>query len=110
MPITRRKAALLAPGQIALTTTPVGAHSRAAVRVRVRSASLAALYSSVPMWAFTPLRLHMLTTRPQPRSFMCGKAACIAQSGPRKPTESAESISSSVLSSTRLTSRRPRRC
>ena len=53
-----------------------------AVRVRVRRASLAALYSRVPMWAFTPLRLHMLTTRPQPRSRMCGNAARIARNGP----------------------------
>ena len=100
-PITRLNAALLAPGQIALTTTPVGAHSRAAVRVRVRSASLVALYSSEPMWALTPLRLHMLTTRPQPCAFMCAKAACIAHSGPRKPMARARSTASSVLSSTR---------
>ena len=80
---------------------PVGAHSRAAVRVSVRSASLAVLYSRLPTWALTPLRLHMLTTRPHPRVFMWGKAACIAHSGPRKPTAKAASSISSVLCSTR---------
>ena len=81
--MARKNAALLAAGAIALTVMPVGAHSRAAVRVSARSASLAALYSSEPMCALTPLRLTMLTTRPQPRSFMWGSAACIAQNGPR---------------------------
>ena len=81
-PIARKKAWLLAAGQIALTVSPVGAHSRAAVRVSARSASLAALYSSEPMCALIPLRLHMLMTRPQPFSFMCGNAARIAQYGP----------------------------
>ena len=38
-----RDAAVSAPGQITLATTPVGAHSRAADRVSVRSASLAVL-------------------------------------------------------------------
>ena len=47
----------MAAGHSALTVTPVGAHSRAAVLVSARSASLAALYSSDPMWALTPLRL-----------------------------------------------------
>ena len=75
-------AALLAAGQMALTVTPNGAHSRAAVRVRARSASLAALYSRVPMCALTPFRLQTLITRPQPRARMCGKAARIAQNGP----------------------------
>ena len=53
-----------AAGQITLSTMPVAAHSRAAVRVAARSASLAVLYSSVPMCAFTPLSEQMLITRP----------------------------------------------
>ena len=80
--VSFRNAALLAAGQIAFTVTPVGAHSRAAVRVKARRASLAALYSSDPTCALTPLRLHMLMTRPQPRSFIWPKAARIAQNGP----------------------------
>ena len=67
--MARKNAWLLAAGHSALTVTPVGAHSRAAVLVSARSASLAALYSSDPMWALTPLRLHMLTRR-QPRLHM----------------------------------------
>ncbi len=43
---------------------PVPAHSRAAVRVAERSASLAELYSTVPMCALTPLSEQMLITRP----------------------------------------------
>ena len=41
---TRLYAALCAPGQMTLQFTCLGAHSRAAVRVRVRNASFAALY------------------------------------------------------------------
>ena len=87
-PITRWKAALLAAGHTAFTTTPVGAHSRAAVRVRVRNDSLATLYSRVPMWAFTPLREHMLMTRPQPFAFMRGKHSRMAQNAAKKPMSS----------------------
>src|ERR1700683_4108931 len=82
LPSARMNAALLAAGQMALTVTPNGAHSRAAVRVRARSASLAGLYSRVPLWALTPFRLQTLIPRPQPRARMCGKAARIAQNGP----------------------------
>src|ERR1700730_13176975 len=81
-PRARRNAALLAAGQIALTVTPNGAHSLAAVRGRARNASLAALYSRVPICALTPFRLQTLITRPQPRARMCGNAARIAQNGP----------------------------
>jgi hypothetical protein len=75
-------AALLAAGQMALTVTPKGAHSPAAVRVSARSASLAALYSRVPMCALTPFRLQTLITRPHPRDRMYGNAARMAQNGP----------------------------
>src|SRR5262249_2559805 len=56
---TARDAAVFAPGQMALATMPYGAHSRAAVRVRARRASLALLYSAVPMWAFTVQRAQV---------------------------------------------------
>ncbi len=68
-----RKAAVFAPGQITLAVTPVGAHSRAAVLVNARNASFAALYSGVPIWAFTPFNEHRLITRPQPWAFIVGK-------------------------------------
>jgi hypothetical protein len=45
-------------------------HSTAAVRVIVRTASLAMLYSSVNMWALTPLSEQMLMTEPPPAAFM----------------------------------------
>src|SRR5699024_10893543 len=64
---TRRYASLCAPGQMTLQQTWRGAHSRAAVRVRVRSASLAALYCTEYMCALTPLSEHRLITRPVPR-------------------------------------------
>ena len=41
-------------------------------------------------------------TRPYPCCFMIGNAVCIAHKGPRNPTASPCSMSSSVLSSTRL--------
>ena len=62
--ITARNDAEIAAGQITLAVMPVGAHSRAAVRVAARSASLAELYSTVPMWALTPLSEHRLMMRP----------------------------------------------
>ena len=62
--ITARKEADIAAGQITLAVIPLGAHSLAAVRVAARSASFAVLYSTVPMWALTPLREHMLMMRP----------------------------------------------
>src|ERR1700722_8685681 len=79
---TARKAALLAPGQMTLAMTPYCAHSRAAVRVNVRNASLAQLYSSVPMWALTPFNEHKLMMFPRPCARINGNAACIAQKGP----------------------------
>ena len=62
--MTCRKAADLAAGQMMFAVMPMGAHSRAAVRVAPRSASLAVLYSRVPICAFTPLSEHMLMIRP----------------------------------------------
>ena len=59
-----RDAAVFAPGQMTLAVIPCPAHSRAAVRVNARRASLAVLYSAVPMWAFTPLSEQRLMIRP----------------------------------------------
>ena len=56
----------LAAGQMTLAVIPSGAHSRAAVRVAARSASLLVLYSAVPMWALTPLSEQMLTIARSP--------------------------------------------
>ena len=60
----RSEAAVFAAGQITLAVMPYCAHSRAAVRVKARSASFAELYSAVPMCALTPFSEHMLTIRP----------------------------------------------
>lgn len=68
-----------------LTRICHGAHSRAAVRLAVRSASLATLYDVVPMWALTPLSEHRLTTAPSRFAFMIGSTACMPQTAPAVP-------------------------
>ena len=45
----------------------------------LRNASFAALYDTEYMCALTPLRLHMLITRPVPCRANSGNARCIAQ-------------------------------
>src|ERR1700734_4293509 len=84
---TERVAADLAPGQLTLTLICQGAHSRAAVRLAARSASLATLYDVVLMCAFTPFSEHILMTAPSRFAFMIGKAPIAAQTGRGRPTE-----------------------
>ena len=63
-PMVAANEADFAAGQMTLAVMPQSAHSRAAVRVAARRASLLVLYSAVPMWALTPLSEQMLTMRP----------------------------------------------
>ena len=111
---------MAAPGQRALARMPCRAHSRAAVRVRARSASLPTLYSAVNGWALTPLSEHTLTMDPPPPSRMTGNARCMDQCAAQKAICRPWAMSSSVLCSSRdiwppphalltSTSRRPNR-
>ena len=98
---TARVAADLAPGQMTLTRICHGAHSRAAVRLAARNASLATLYDVVPMWALTPFSEHRLMTAPSRFAFMIGSTACMPQKGPSRPMERPHCICSSVMDSKR---------